>query len=243
MGHTEDRERLMAVLDQHGYAENLEIKFRCKDGSIKTCLMSARMLCLNNEPHFVSITRDITDRKSVEMSLRESEERYRLLFERSSDAIFMVELNTGRNLDANKAAEELTGRTQLELKYMTIADVTSSLHMSHQLQIYAKTVRTTDLGDIVFTRPDGSEKNAMVSLISLKDKIGYLIAHDITEMRKTNELMIHTEKMITVGSLAAGMAHEINNPLGSYAAGDSKYRTPIIGGFISECSNSQSTRH
>ena len=41
-----------------------------------------------------------------------------------------------------------------------------------------------------------------------------MVLHDVTEIKKMNEMMIQTEKMISVGGIAAGIAHEINNPLG-----------------------------
>ncbi len=56
--------------------------------------------------------------------LQGSKEQYRLLFERASDAIFVVEKQTGRFLAANRAAEQLTGRTSAELKTLTTADLT-----------------------------------------------------------------------------------------------------------------------
>lgn len=47
-----------------------------------------------------------------------------------------------------------------------------------------------------------------------QDQKGWLVVfRDITEQKKTQEMMVHSEKMISVGGLAAGMAHEINNPL------------------------------
>ncbi len=48
-------------------------------------------------------------------------------------------------------------------------------------------------------------------LMRLNGAIGIL--EDITEQRRTQEIIIQTEKMLSVGGLAAGMAHEINNPL------------------------------
>jgi PAS domain S-box-containing protein len=61
-----DRARLVKGLNERGYVENLEAKFRKKDGSLTTALMSARIIMLNNIPHILSITRDISDRIRLE---------------------------------------------------------------------------------------------------------------------------------------------------------------------------------
>lgn len=67
---SDDRQRLLDELSSKGVAENLEFVFGCKDGSTKTALMSARIIKINNEPHILSITRDITDRKEYEDQIK-----------------------------------------------------------------------------------------------------------------------------------------------------------------------------
>ncbi len=56
-----DRQELVRGLNENGYYENLEAQFRRKDGSVATGLMSARLISLNNAPHIISITRDISE--------------------------------------------------------------------------------------------------------------------------------------------------------------------------------------
>jgi PAS domain S-box-containing protein len=64
-----DRQKLVQGLREKGYYENLEARFRRKDGSIGTGLMSARVISLNGIPHITSITRDITERRRMEEEL------------------------------------------------------------------------------------------------------------------------------------------------------------------------------
>jgi PAS domain S-box-containing protein len=61
-----DREKLKAGIARKGKIENLEAKFRLKDGSIITALMSAVLIQLKNKPHILTITRDISDLKSAQ---------------------------------------------------------------------------------------------------------------------------------------------------------------------------------
>ncbi len=60
-----DREKMTAGIAQHGKIENLEARFRLKDGRIITALMSAVLIRLKNKPHILTISRDISDLKSA----------------------------------------------------------------------------------------------------------------------------------------------------------------------------------
>jgi two-component system, cell cycle sensor histidine kinase and response regulator CckA len=67
----DDREKLVQGLREKGFYENLEARFRRKDGSLITALMSARVISLRGIPHIISITRDITERKLIETKLQQ----------------------------------------------------------------------------------------------------------------------------------------------------------------------------
>jgi len=72
----EDLEKMVNGLREKGFVKNLESKFRCKDGSIKTAIMSANLFMLNNEPHILTITRDITESKEMEELILKSKQQY-----------------------------------------------------------------------------------------------------------------------------------------------------------------------
>jgi two-component system cell cycle sensor histidine kinase/response regulator CckA len=63
---SEDRKRVASELKKFGVADNIESKFRCKNGEIKPGLISARVIELNGENHVLTITRDISRWKKVE---------------------------------------------------------------------------------------------------------------------------------------------------------------------------------
>ncbi|MFA5928506.1 MAG: PAS domain S-box protein [Candidatus Margulisiibacteriota bacterium] len=86
----EDRLKLIKGLQEHGRVDELESVFRCKDGSFKNAVMSARTIMLRNTPFILSITRDITESKKAEAALRESELKYRRLIENSHDVIYTI---------------------------------------------------------------------------------------------------------------------------------------------------------
>ncbi|MBI3525123.1 MAG: diguanylate cyclase [Betaproteobacteria bacterium] len=62
----EDRTRLAHVLQKDGAVSNFEARFRSKDGGVRYGLMSATIIEIEGEPHILSITRDITERKQME---------------------------------------------------------------------------------------------------------------------------------------------------------------------------------
>jgi len=62
----EDRKKIVSELNKYGYADNIESKFRCRNGEIKPGLISARIIDLNGENHVLTITRDISRWKKVE---------------------------------------------------------------------------------------------------------------------------------------------------------------------------------
>jgi PAS domain S-box-containing protein len=72
----EDLQKLIAALKERGFIENLETKFRCKDGSLVTAAISANIIILNNEPHILAIAKDITDRKRMEELLLKRKQQY-----------------------------------------------------------------------------------------------------------------------------------------------------------------------
>ncbi|KAF0199492.1 MAG: hypothetical protein FD166_615 [Bacteroidetes bacterium] len=106
--YPEDRQALASSLKKQGFAENIEATFRLKDGSTITGLMSAGLLEISGEKHLLAFTRDITERKKIETSLRNSEELYRTVVSASSDGIILQDKD-GIILTWNKTAERIFG--------------------------------------------------------------------------------------------------------------------------------------
>jgi PAS domain S-box-containing protein len=86
-----------------------ETIYRCKDGTRFPVEVSARMLNYGERTILVASVRDITERMITEAALRESEERFRKVFQSSPVAICITTLEDGRLLDANYAYWDLTG--------------------------------------------------------------------------------------------------------------------------------------
>ncbi len=110
------REEFKRLIEKHGVVRDFEHETFRKDGSKIWLCVNAR--AVRNEAgkilYYEGTARDITQRKQAEQALRESEERYRELFENSKDALYVHDMS-GCYTSVNRAAERLSGYTREEL--------------------------------------------------------------------------------------------------------------------------------
>jgi PAS domain S-box-containing protein len=155
---------------------------------------------------------DFNRKRTEKASLTKSDRRYRTLFEKTTDAIFIVERSTGRYLDANAAAIRMSGRKLSELKQMTTKDLTPDGY-SERLGAIAKSNKTKEMGKVIYLRPDGTQRVAVLTTVPLDSDAIIGIARDITDKLAMEDKLRQAQKMEAMGTLAGGIAHDFNNLL------------------------------
>lgn len=163
--------------------------------------------------------RDITARKQAERRLEESEQRYKSLFEQNSDLVISLNLN-GQLTALNPAAVRVTGYEQEDIFHQPfdrfIAPEDREMvwkQFQSALQGYSNIYEVRVIrknGDLLELRVKG------IPILLDEEIVGlYVIAKDITDSKRTEELLRRSDKLSVVGQLAAGIGHEIRNPLTS----------------------------
>ncbi|WP_027189535.1 PAS domain-containing sensor histidine kinase [Fundidesulfovibrio putealis] len=171
----------------------------CKDGSLRYVIVNCTLLEIGGQNRILGFFTDITELKRAEESLRESEERYRLLVENAGDAIFLAD-ETGRLLDVNPEAQNQTGFSREELLAFNILDLDMN-QTPESLSSFVSAFRSQ--GKAFFEtrhrRKDGSALPVELRAVrlDLTDRMLMLgIARDITSRKKTEAELIRQKKLL-----------------------------------------------
>lgn len=172
----------------------------------------------------LGVGRDITDRKNAEEAFKTSEERFRELVELLPEIVYEVDA-TGRITFVNRRAFELTGYTREDLeKGMFATELFAPGERERLVESIGRLLEGARprKNEYLALKKDGTTFPVVANSVPIMrdgKAIGVRgIAFDLSEQRQMEQTLLQTQKIETIGTLAGGIAHDINNVLASISS-------------------------
>lgn len=224
--HPEDRDHAVSVncacIEKEIDSFEVEFRMRAKSGNWVWILGRGKAVSRDKDGRAIRMVGthvDITERKIAEEKVRESERRYRTLFELESDATFLIENESGDILEVNETASKLYGYSREELTGLRNVDLSAEPEQTRQ----AGYDRLTAIPVRWHRKKDGTVFPVEIAArhITWQDRSVHIASiRDISERiryeeeRKALETQLfQSQKIEAVGQLAGGIAHDFNNIL------------------------------
>jgi two-component system, cell cycle sensor histidine kinase and response regulator CckA len=209
-------EDILCRLTSNETLHSYEAQLRCKDGNLRHVLIDSNVLRGENGEfiHTRCFTRNITGRKQAETIILEQA----ALLNIATDAIMV------RNLDQqvlfwNKSAERLYGWTAAAVLHCNINELFKTTPATELTQAIATVVEKGEWqGELIKTRKDGAKVVVFSRWTLVRDEQGepksiLTVDTDITEKKILEKQFLRAQRMESLGTLAGGIAHDLNNIL------------------------------
>ena len=194
--HPKDlRDHVMSEIESQGRGDqpvSREIPCLRKDGTVFYADIVGASTIFRGRRCAVGYFMDITARRQSEEMLRESEEKFRAIFDGTRDGVLIADATTKKFLQGNAAICSMLGYTKEEIGSLTVTDIHPPINLSHIIDEFEKMMKgLKDFSeDLPVLRKDGTVFYADISNTSMTIRgIHYLVGlfHDITERRQTDE--------------------------------------------------------
>ncbi len=223
-----DRDALLSALMKNGQVRDYEVKLKTKNGDIRFASLNASLMFdPNGKPGYIDGSlRDNTERRKSEVALRESELRFRTLFDQANEGLILLTMD-GRISEVNKSFAEMHGYTVDELRNTSISDL--DVLREDAFDGRAEVMRRINAGEVVRFEVEHYHKDGhsfilsdTVSLITIDNQKFYLAFHqDITERKKVEEeIRLQKEELHFLNAekdkFFSIIAHELRGPFNGF---------------------------
>jgi PAS domain S-box-containing protein len=212
-------------VDEKG--DHFETRHRRRDGSVYDVAISTNAAWFDEQKLIFCICRDITERKQAEEALRESEARFRSVYDHTAVGLVHVSLDL-HIISANKAYHDMLGYKENDLIGRHLKEITHPDVIDENFQNQAKLAS----GEIdhysmekKFIHKNGQTVHAILDANLIRDALGnptYFLGSVVNiteriqaaaEREKIQAQLTQAQKLESIGSLAGGIAHDFNNLL------------------------------
>jgi PAS domain S-box-containing protein len=191
-----------AIREVPNYSGERVYRIIRKDGEIRWVQEFIQNVCDDSgKPHLVQgAIYDITKRKEAEEALKESEEKFRTLFEDSRDAVYITS-REGRLVDFNEATLELFGYTRDEMKDLNVIELYQNPEDRRRFQEEIEEKGSVRDYEVKFKKKDGTEMDCLVTSSLRRAEDGSIsgyqgIIRDITEQKRSEEALRRSKEFI-----------------------------------------------
>jgi PAS domain S-box-containing protein len=225
MLHPDDREvakkRYLATLKGEGLLPDYPTyRIMGKGGDTEWMEVSATRITWEGKPAVLAFMADVTKRKQVEGVLRQSEERYRTIMEDMEEGYYEADL-TGNITFVNDSMSRILGYENGEMigtNYCSYVGGDESRQIYKDVNSVYRTRKPAKWFSWEFLTKSGEtrfiEASVAPRLNAQGEVIGFRgIFNDVTERKAIEQQVLMTSKLASIGELASGVAHELNNPL------------------------------
>ena len=234
-----DRGKILAIISKSGFVRDFELKLKRKTGEVFDSIVNMDLLEMEGEKILLSTLQDITDRKNMEVrlkqysvqleemveqrtkELRKTHKELEIIIDHVPGLVFykdtknnFIRVNEVLAAGSNMTKEEMAGKSLFDMYPSDMAQA----YWDDDLDVINGGKPKLHFEE-VWDTSDG-RKWVSTSKIPYKNEDGEIIgivgiSTDITDRKKLEELLIRKEKLAVLGQIAGGIGHELRNPLGA----------------------------
>lgn len=216
----QEREEMINLLNANGYLDNFECTLKKKSGDKVDLMCSVNLLVIDGVQCMLVSAAEITKRKQAEEALRQSQKLLYQIFNHTPLPIIIATIKDKRIIEVNDAylkRKNLVRENFLEQKNPIFDEWEDANEMDQYIKMIMRDgmVKNFEMKNHI---PTGEIRTVLVSGVLIRwqgEDCILSIGNDITEVRKYRDEMFRLENQNMIGQMAAGIAHEIRNPMTS----------------------------